>query len=88
MGSIPIEGSYELHTENMDKITYMGLVIHSTDQFDWVDANEIPEQFRPMFYSWMKGQTGPMIEGYNAVYRHDFERWYEMKFLNKPTYFD
>ena len=72
----------------MKTVTYLGLTIHKTDQFDWVDANEIPEIFRPGFLSWMNGQTMPLIEGHIAVYRHDFERWYETKFHGLAAYWD
>lgn len=72
-----------------DAVTYMGLEIYKADQFDYVDSNMIPESHRPLFNSWMNGQTAPMIEGMiGAVYRHDFERWYEKEFHNVPTYWD
>ena len=73
----------------MEAVTFLGLIIHKEEQFDWVDGNEIPEMHQPLFWSWMKGQTAPLIQDTpGAVYRHDFERWYRLKFHGEPTYFD
>ena len=69
---------YDLLDENGEVyITYV-----NTDE---LEDTEIKEDFN----RWMRGQTVPVIEGVTgAVYSWDWERWWEMKVLGKPTYFD
>lgn len=41
------------------------------------------------FYKWINGQTCPVLSsGEGGFYRHDVQRFIEMKLRNKPTYWD
>ena len=60
------------------------------DQITFIDFREVPEEWKEEFGDWLRGQTFPMIEGFgiNAIYSWDWERWYNLKTRNIPTYFD
>lgn len=59
------------------------------EEFDVVEFDKVPEEYKEEFGKWMYGQTMPVVEGYrSAIYAWDWERWFNMKTKGKPTYFD
>jgi hypothetical protein len=47
-------------------------------KFLYIRISEIPEELRPEFLAWMRGQTVPLVEGLepqDAVYEWDFDRF-------------
>lgn len=64
---------------------------HDLAGFLYVCSEDIPESYANEFNKWMYGQTvseGPMCKSGAAIYLEDFNRFWRMKFENKPTYFD
>ena len=37
---------------------------------------QLPEDQRPLFFDWMKGQTMTSIEDQPFAYANDYKRWY------------
>jgi len=58
------------------------------DKITYILLQDIQEKFRAEFARWMYGQTGAVIHGDHVIYSWDWERWYEMKLNDTPTYFD
>lgn len=62
--------------------------VYETDEFTYILFQEVPIEFKSEFGEWMYGQTGAIVNGDFVVYSWDWERWYDLKFKNIPTYFD
>lgn len=91
MGSIPISATIkrECDMEKIGGVDVRRYYMDDGDFLEFVNFDEIPEEYREEFSKWMYGQTMPVIEGYrHAVYSWDWERWYLLKTEGKPTYFD
>ena len=56
--------------------------------FTYIDTKDIPEKYREEFLNWMQGQTSPIIEGCDAVYSWDWDRWLDNKLCNIPLVWD
>lgn len=42
-----------------------------------VFIQQLPEDQRPVFNSWLKGQTITSIEGQPFAYAYDYHQWYD-----------
>lgn len=76
----------------MNECTYFDIPIHVQNDIKYICFDDIPEEHKEAFGVWMFGQTvieGPACgEKMAGIFLWDFERWYKMKFHDKPTYFD
>lgn len=64
---------------------------HFAQGYYYIDMNEIPlaPRYKNEFAIWIVGQTVPLVDGcVGAVYAHDYERWYLMRFAGEKTYWD
>jgi hypothetical protein len=62
--------------------------MYSNGDYTYIRFSEVPEDFQKDFNKWMCGQTCGTMFGEVEVYSWDWERFYNLKTKNIPTYFD
>ena len=65
-------------------------VYHITsDDISCIDIRNVPDEYQSDFCDWLRGQTGPLVNGnFHYVYSWDWVRYVKMKLEGTPTYFD
>lgn len=74
-------------------VTYDNVRVHVSESggFEYICFEDVPLSYKNEFGNWLFGQTmsvGDMCNNGTAIYLFDFERFWELKFRNKPTHFD
>lgn len=68
--------------------THGKVPLYETEEFSYILFREVPEKYKKEFGEWMYGQTCLTMNHELVIYSWDWERWYDLKTKNIPTYFD